>query len=155
MMTPISSNASQVRLNMDRLKAVRERLQQTQATPNNDFQKNLAQTEATPSPALDASIQPSKFEVDTPSSTSSSAISPTILPNPLVMPLEQEGIPQPTLKEVSTPKAKPLPIPMGRFGLPVNDIQQIAEQAGFISVDQSAIERAYATRKSLFVDVKI
>jgi hypothetical protein len=37
----------------------------------------------------------------------------------------------------------------------VGDIQSVAEKAGFVGVDQSAIERAYATRKSLFVDLKI
>ncbi len=153
MMTQISSNASQVRLNMDRLKAVRERLQQTQATPSNDFQKNLTQSEITPTrtaEAVEGIVKPPRFEASIPTDPM-----PTILPNPLVMPFSEQTPSPPILKESTPPNAKPTPIPIGRFGLPVNDIQQIAEQAGFIGVDQSAIERAYATRKSLFVDVKI
>ena len=150
MMTSISSNASQVRLNMDRLKAVRERLQQTQATPNNDFQKNLVHNEMTSQAVLEVAVKPPLAEA--PATTTSA---PTILPNPLVLPFEEQA-PQPSILKESPPqRSKSVPIPMGRFGLPVNDIQQIAEQAGFIGVDQSAIERAYASRKSLFVDVKI
>lgn len=150
MMTPISSNASQVRLNMDRLKAVRERLQQTQATPNHDFQKNLVHNEITSQALLEVAVKPPLAEA--PATTTSA---PTILPNPLVLPFEEPTPPPPILKESTPPNARSTLIPIGRFGLPVNDIQQIAEEAGFIGVDQSAIERAYATRKSLFVDVKI
>lgn len=160
MMTQISSNATQAKLNMERLKAVRERIQQTNISPKTStpevFSQNLQETQQVPS-------QPPSGRIEAPTPPEASALlSPELRQQDYSrfqnQAQSQEAfidIPSPTqpLKNRSLPSAPPLP--QGRFGLPVGDIQSIAEKAGFVGVDQSAIERAYATRKSLFVDIKI
>jgi hypothetical protein len=166
MMTQISSNATQAKLNMERLKAVRERIQQTNISPNTStpevFSQNLQETQQVSNEASSRSISPSG-RIEAPQAPEASALlSPELRQQDYSrfqnQAQSQEAFiesPSPTqpLKNRSLPPAPPLP--QGRFGLPVGDIQSIAEKAGFVGVDQSAIERAYATRKSLFVDIKI
>jgi hypothetical protein len=160
MMTQISSNATQAKLNMERLKAVRERIQQTtnpvqtQGTPV--FSENLQETQNTPNTTPTGRIEAP------PPPQSSALLSPELRQQDYSRFQEQahsqenflnDALPAQALRSRSLPT--PPPVPQGRFGLPVGDIQSIAEKAGFVGVDQSAIERAYATRKSLFVDIKI
>jgi hypothetical protein len=184
MMSRITSHTTQSKLNMERLKAVRERLQQNNAPPASNalpvFSSNLQQTQQVEASKtgvgspnrVETSLESTPF-ANTTSSTVPSA--PALLSSALreqdysrfqdqvqsqVQPPVQSSIdlkddPSPIQAPRTRTLLPPPPLTQGRFGLPVGDIQSVAEKAGFVGVDQSAIERAYATRKSLFVDLKI
>ncbi len=160
MMTQISSNATQAKLNMERLKAVRERIQQTntpvQTTSPQAFSQNLQETKNTPNTTPTGRIEAP------PPPEASALLSPELRQQDYSRFQNQAQSQEAFIESPSpaqAPRSRSLPtaplVPQGRFGLPVGDIQSIAEKAGFVGVDQSAIERAYATRKSLFVDIKI
>ena len=168
MMTPISPNATQAKLNMERLKAVRERIQDTNKSVNSQatqvFSQNLQDTQNTPNLTTDPeALKPLQGRVDAPPPPQKSVLlSPELRQQDYSRFQTQAQIQESPLNDavaIQAPSHRVLPqnpsLPQGRYGLPLGDIQSIAEKAGFVGVDQSAIERAYATRKSLFVDIKI
>jgi hypothetical protein len=166
MMTQISSNGTQAKLNMERLKAVRERIQQTNIPPKTTapdvFSQNLQETQILSSETSNRAMPTSgRVEVPPPQQTSA-VLSPELrqqdynrFQNQAQSQVDFIETPSPTQPPRNRNLSPAQLLPQGRFGLPVGDIQSIAEKAGFVGVDQSAIERAYATRKSLFVDIKI
>jgi hypothetical protein len=165
-MMQISSDSTQVKLNMERLKAVRERLQQNQASA---VGKDPIGTSASQAAfALPASSSPSGPSIDSLNRSASPLTKPTEANTPslAVQPLSPDLIQQDydrfqkqaRSQKVASPLNETrasLPSLQGQYGLPVGDIQSIAKQVGFVGVDQASIERAYAYRKSLFVDIKI
>ena len=176
MMTQISSNGTQSKLNMERLKAVRERLQQNNAPPTSNalpvFSSNLQQTQQVEA-SKTAGDSPNRAETSLESTPSANTTSSTVPSAPALLSsalreqdysrfqdqvhssINLKDDPSPIQAPRTRAPLPPPPLTQGRFGLPVGDIQSVAEKAGFVGVDQSAIERAYATRKSLFVDLKI
>jgi len=155
-----SGAASQTRLNMERLRAVRERIMQEQglstpasATPNAPVQKGFTEQLSQTAPV---SVRPPAPKQQVMRENEQASHLEDMRINVLNDAQATQVMTHNTALHPHVPlTAKRDLQPQGRFGLPLNDIQQVASESGFVGLSADAIERAYASRKSLFIDVTI
>lgn len=154
------------RLNLDRLREARQRLhqQQTPATTN-----ETGATTTTTTHSVGVGRRPATIPVAKEANTIISAhdtglgmeapappaqrpaLTPEFLQHEAHQALQANA---PTAQQAMLPKEAPLPLE-GKYGLPLQDIQHIAQESGFIGISQENIERAYLKRQSLLVDYRI
>jgi hypothetical protein len=139
------------RLNLDRLREARLRLQQEQPTPP------PLRTPVAASTGF-STAQAAALPIATPQ------VRPTLTPELLQHEAQQALAkqasaplkPAPPLVQMNQAIATPNPLPLeGRFGLPLQDIQHVAQASGFIGISQENIERAYLKGQSLLVDYRV
>jgi hypothetical protein len=160
------------RLNLERLREARLRLQQQETRPMASVSSNVS--DAVKDPKSRDRPKPADsltHAVSGSTSTAGSITQKTLAPSPrpaltpeLLKHEAQQALPAaplPTATQEPKPQAveryNPMPhLPLeGKFGLPLQDIQHIAQASGFIGISQENIERAYLKRQSLFVDYRI
>jgi hypothetical protein len=180
MMTHIAGPASggpNLRLNLERLREARQRLQQQPATQTTVFDETVSYAPASSSTEKQDGGEAS----GAPHLNSSSRTLPEVVPARIPLTAEQihheagqalQARSSQRVERVSVFRAPGLspradsspaslaglepPLPKeGKYGLPLQDIQTVAQQSGFIGISQESIERAYKQRQSLLIDYRV